>query len=93
MFAHALHGPGVRDGWTFEPAARVASGAKDKRVRPYLEWYSEINPVQVHQLFPGVDLNLGHDIVWSLGVGAGLTPEPPRLVIKSHLEFEFGRRD
>jgi hypothetical protein len=93
VFARALHGPGIRDGWTFEPAARVAYGAKSTRLRPYLEWYSEINPVQVHQLFPGVDLNLGHDIVWSLGVGTGLTSEPPRLVIKSHLEFEFGRRD
>jgi hypothetical protein len=62
-------------------------------VRPYLEWYSEIGTVQVHQLYPGVDLDLGHNIVWSLGVGTGLTSEPPRLVIKSHLEFEFGRRD
>jgi hypothetical protein len=93
VFARALHGPGVRDGWTFEPAARVAYGAKSAHLRPYLEWYGEINPVQVHQLFPGVDLDLGHNIVWSLGVGTGLTSEPPRLVIKSHLEFEFGRRD
>jgi len=93
VFARALHGAGIRDGWTFEPAARVAYGRKTARLRPYLEWYSEINPVQVHQLYPGVDLNLGHDIVWSLGVGTGLTSEPPRLVIKSHLEFEFGRRD
>jgi hypothetical protein len=58
-----------------------------------LEWYAEINPVQVHQLYPGVDLDLGHNIVWSLGIGAGLTSESPRLVIKSHLEFEFGRHD
>jgi hypothetical protein len=93
VFARALHGPGIRDGWTFEPAARVAHGAKSARLRPYLEWYSEINPVQVHQLYPGVDLDLGHNIVWSLGVGTGLTSEPPRLVIKSHVEFEFGRRD
>lgn len=93
VVARALHGPGVRDGWTFEPAARVAYGDKTARVRPYLEWYAEINPVQVHQLYPGVDLDLGHNIVWSLGVGAGLTSETPRLVIKSHLEFEFGRHD
>jgi hypothetical protein len=93
VFARTLHGPGVRNGWSFEPAARLAYGEKSVRVRPYLEWYAETSPVQVHQLYPGVDLDLGHNIVWSLGVGAGLTSEPPRLVIKSHLEFEFGRHD
>jgi len=93
VVARALHGPGVHDGWTFEPAARVAYGEKTARVRPYLEWYAEINPVEVHQIYPGVDLDLGHNIVWSLGVGAGLTSDSPRLVIKSHLEFEFGRHD
>lgn len=101
VFARALRGPGIRDGWSFEPAARAAYGEKSARVRPYLEWYSEFGAVdgflpavrQVQQIYPGVDLDLGHNVVWSLGIGAGLTPEPPRLVIKSHLEFEFGRRD
>jgi len=93
VVARALHGPGVHDGWTFEPAARLAYGEKTARLRPYLEWYAELNPTQVHQIYPGVDLDLGHNIVWSLGVGAGLTSDFPRLVIKSHLEFEFGRHD
>ena len=93
VFARALHGPGIRDGWTFEPAARIAYREKSARLRPYLEWYGETSPVQVHQIYPGVDLDLGHNIVWSLGVGPGLTSSPPRLVIKSHLEFEFGRQN
>lgn len=101
VFARALHGPGTRDGWTFEPAARFAYGEERARVRPYLEWYSEMGSVagflpasrQVHQIYPGVDLGLGHHVVWSLGVGAGLTPQEPRLVLKSHLEFAFGRHD
>jgi hypothetical protein len=100
VFARALHGPGTRDGWTFEPAARIAYGDSDKaRIRPYLEWYSEIGPVpaflpgheQVHQLYPGADFALAHNLVWSLGAGIGLTSQEPRLVIKSHIDFEFGR--
>ena len=46
---------------------------------------------QVHQLFPGVDIRLARHLIWSVGPGVGLTPAGPRLVIKSHLEFEFGR--
>jgi hypothetical protein len=49
--------------------------------------------MQVHQVYPGADIRLSKSLVWSVGVGVGLTPEEPRLVIKSHLEFEFGRRD
>jgi hypothetical protein len=101
VFARALHGPGTREGWQFEPAARVAWGeSATRRVVPYLEWYSEMGPVrhfssaseQVHQAFPGVDWRIMEHLVWSVGVGAGLTSQEPRLVLKSHLEFEFGRR-
>jgi hypothetical protein len=100
VFARALRGAGVRDGWSFEPAIRIAHGDSDsKRVVPYLEWYSEMGslpglapiPRQVHQLFPGVDLRLARHLVWSVAPGVGLTPMQPRLVFKSHLEFEFGR--
>jgi hypothetical protein len=100
VFARSLRGSNVGAGWHFEPAARVAYGDPEKaRFRPYLEWYSEIGYLpdlpsvgkQVHQVYPGVDIRLLKSVVWSVGVGAGLTPEEPRLVIKSHLEFEFGR--
>jgi hypothetical protein len=100
VFAKALRGENVSSGWHFEPAARVAYGDAEKaRFRPYLEWYSEIGYLpeipsvrkQVHQLFPGVDVRLAKNLVWSVGAGAGLSSEPPRLVFKSHLEFEFGR--
>ena len=102
VFARALRGANVGEGWHFEPAARVAYGDAEKaRLRPYLEWYSEIGylpdfpPVQkqVHQVYPGVDIRLSKSLIWSVGIGVGLTPEEPRLVIKSHLEFEFGRHD
>jgi hypothetical protein len=100
VFARALRGANVGAGWHFEPAARAAYGDAEKaRFRPYLEWYSEIGYLadfpsirkQVHQVYPGTDIRLSKRLVWSIGVGVGLTPQDPRLVIKSHIEFEFGR--
>jgi hypothetical protein len=100
VFARGLRGTGVSEGWTFEPAARVAYGDSDtQRFRPYLEWYSEMGSLpdlapasrQVHQIFAGVDVKLARHLTWSVAPGVGLTPTQPRLVFKSHLEFEFGR--
>lgn len=102
VFARGLRGTLVREGWSFEPAARLAYGDSEKRrFVPYLEWYSELGPIpdlssgsrQVHQIFPGVDIRLAPHLVWSVAPGLGVTPIQPRLVFKSHLEFEFGRRD
>ncbi len=89
----------VSEGWTLEPAARVAYGDEEKRLRPYLEWYSEFGTLpglesvgrQVHLIYPGVDIKVAKNLVWSVGIGAGLTSQEPRMVIKSHLEFTFGR--
>ena len=39
VFERALHGPGVRDGWNFEPAGRVAYDTEG-RFNPSLEYYS-----------------------------------------------------
>lgn len=102
VFARGLRGTAVGEGWSFEPAARVAYGDSDKlRFRPYLEWYSEMGSVpalspvskQVHQIFPGVDIRLARHLTWSVAPGVGLTAIEPRLVFKSHLEFEFGRHE
>jgi hypothetical protein len=99
VFERALHGPGVHDGWGFEPAARFAYEL-NKRFSPSLEYYSSDGPFpdllpveqQVHQLFPGGDLKLTKRLEWSFGVGAGLTSASPRLVYKSRFEFSFGRK-
>jgi len=102
VLARALRGENVGAGWHFESAARVAYGDAEKaRFRPYLEWYSEIGYLpdfpqvrkQVHQVYPGTDIRLAKNLVWSVGIGVGLTPVEPRLVIKSHLEFLFGRHE
>ena len=47
---------------------------------------------QVHQIYPGVDWRIVEHLVWSLGAGVGLTSQEPRLVLKSRIEFGFGRR-
>jgi hypothetical protein len=102
VFSRALHGIGTRDGWHFEPAARVAYGNNEtKRVVPSIEWYSELGslpqlaavPDQFHQLLPGLDLRIAEHLVWSVGIGFGLTSTEPQLVLKSRLEFSFGRRN
>jgi hypothetical protein len=102
VFARGLRGTPVSEGWSFEPAVRVAYGnSEKKKIVPYVEWYSEIGSLpdfapaarQVHQIFPGVDLKLAPHLIWSIAPGVGLTPTEPRLVFKSHLEFEFGRKE
>lgn len=97
VFERRLHGPGVREGWSFEPAGRIGFEAGG-RVRPSIEYYSVLGPLpdflprgeQVHQLFPGADIRLSERLVWSAGIGVGVTSAGPRLVYKSRFEFSFG---
>jgi hypothetical protein len=98
VFERAIHGPGTRDGWNFEPAARLGFKANN-RFTPSLEYYSETGPLptelpvreQVHQFLPGADVKLSDRVLWSFGVGVGATPAGNRLVYKSRFEIEFGR--
>jgi hypothetical protein len=61
-------------------------------------YYSTLSPLpglfprgeQVHQIFPGVDIQLSDRLLWSAGVGFGVTSTGPRLVYKSRFEFSFG---
>lgn len=100
VFERALHGPGTREGWIFEPAVR-AGWAVGKNIIPSVEYYSSLGSIpgflpisqQVHLFYPGVDLKLSNNILWSLGVGFAATPAGSQLVYKSRIEFEFGRKD
>ena len=99
VFERALHGPGTRGGWNFEPATRVAYELSE-RYSPSLEYYSEWGSLptllpareQIHQILPGGDLKLARNLSWSFGIGVGATPAGNRLVYKSRFEFEFGFR-
>jgi hypothetical protein len=98
VFERALHGPGTQAGWNFEPAARIAYEATE-RFSPSLEYYSELGSLfdflpldqQVHQILPGGDVKLAKNLLWSFGLGIGMTPAGERLVYKSRFEFTFGR--
>jgi hypothetical protein len=89
VFERALHGPGVRQGWIFEPAVRIGYEA-GKRVTPSLEYYGSTGSQQIHQFFPGADIKLGERVLWSAGVGIGATPNGNRLIYKSRIEISFG---
>jgi hypothetical protein len=92
VLERALHGPGVRQGWIFEPAVRVGYEA-GKRVMPSLEYYGSTGSRQIHQFFPGADIKLGERVLWSVGVGIGATPNGSRLIYKSRIEISFGGGD
>ncbi len=99
VFERALHGPGVHQGWNFEPAFRVGYELNE-RFTPSLEYYSANGPLpsflplkqQIHQIFPGGDLKLTKNFLLSFGIGIGLTPTGERLIYKSRLEYSFGRK-
>jgi hypothetical protein len=96
-FGRSLHGPDTDHGWGFGLAGRVAF-ERTKRFTPSLEYYGDWGPLptfepfvaQMHQLLPGGDIRLRKNIVWSLGVGVGITPATDRIVYKSRLEISFG---
>jgi hypothetical protein len=92
VFERALHGPGVRDGWIFEPAGRAGFEAS-RRITPSLEYYGSTGPMQIHQFFPGADIRISNKVLWSAGVGIGATSSGSRLIYKSRIEISFGGKD
>ncbi len=94
VFSHSLGSSSAKEGWVFEPAARIG-WKMGPALRPSLEYYGTWNlPMlrnSVHQILPGADLRLGKDLTWSFGLGWSNDPAN-RLVVKSRFEFEFGRK-
>jgi hypothetical protein len=98
-FERALHGPGIRSGWGFGLAGRAGYDS-GRRFTPSVEYYSDWGRVldvaplgqQVHQILPGGDIHLTKNLLWSGGIGIGVTSAGNRIVYKSRLEFSFGGR-
>jgi hypothetical protein len=96
-FGRSLHGPDTDRGWGFGLAARAGFETKG-RFTPSLEYYGDWGRLptfepfvaQMHQILPGGDIRLKKNIIWSLGVGFGVTPATDRIVFKSRLEVSFG---
>jgi hypothetical protein len=97
VIGKALRGPGAREGFDFEPGVRVAYSTSPK-VDLSLEYYGSTGPLdsplpraqQVHQFFPGADIQLNDAIVWNVGVGIGATDAGNTLVYKMRLGWLFG---
>jgi hypothetical protein len=87
---------GTEHEWEFEPSAVVAyrlSRVATARIEYHGALGEKAGPLaastQVHQIFPGVDLNLGEEMALGLSVGFGTTSAGNRLVFASRLEFEL----
>ena len=92
----ALRGSGAAEVWDFEPGARIGytlSPMLDLSV----EYYGSTGPLnaplrateQVHQFYPGADIQLSDAIVWNVGVGFGATNAGNTRVYKMRLGWLF----
>ena len=96
VFERALHGPGTRRGWNFEPAALLRW--KRPVFSPSLEYYGEVESInvapraqpEVHQLFVGGDWQATPKFLINLGLGFDLTGSGPGIVLKSRFEWHWG---
>jgi len=98
VFERALHGPGTRRGWNFEPALLLRW--KRKSFSPSLEYYGAIESVnvppraqpEVHQLFAGGDWDVRPGFGINLGCGFDLGSRGPGIVLKSRFQWDWGSR-
>jgi hypothetical protein len=96
-----LHGPGVRDGYSFAPGLKVSYDFT-RVISAGIEYYADYGPIgsvvpandQQQQIFAVADLNVSP--VWeiNIGVGRGVTRSTDHLLFKAILgrRFDFGRR-
>jgi hypothetical protein len=97
VFERALHGPGTRRGWNFEPALLLRW--KRPAFSPSVEYYGEVESInvspraqpQVHQLFLGGDWQASPGFSINLGTGFDLGPNGPGVVLKSRFEWHWGK--
>ncbi|HEV8122672.1 MAG TPA: hypothetical protein VGP80_00340 [Gemmatimonadales bacterium] len=92
-FGRDLNGPEADAGWEFEPSGRIGVDVSE-RITLVMEYFGGLGHLwglspardQVHQFYPGVELRLGDDITWNMGVGIGATSVGNTLVFKSQFE-------
>lgn len=98
VFERALHGPGTRHGWNFEPAMLLRW--KRRVFSPSLEYYGEIESLnvypraqpEVHQLYLGGDWHVSEMFSVNLGTGFDLGARGPGWVFKSRFEWDWRSR-
>lgn len=85
VFERALHGPGTRDGWSFEPALLVRR--KRPVFSPSLEYYGKL----VNQIYAGGDWEVRPGFAINLGAGFDIGERGPGVVLKSRFEWHWGK--
>lgn len=96
VIGRALRGPAAAEMWDFEPGARFGLPVSP-RLDLSLEYYGSTGAIdralprdeQVHQLYPGVDIQLTDAVIWNLGVGLGTTSAGNTRVYKMRLGWLF----
>ena len=98
----SFHGPSVKQGVTFQPAAALTYDFT-KKVTAGLEYYGVYGDIrgfadlhdQQQQFFPVVDLNLSPKWEINFGVGIGPTASTDRWIVKAIVgrRFTWGHRD
>ena len=98
VVGRALRGPDTKDGFDFEPGAKLAYFLRGRdRLNIGIEYYGATGPItgfhpveeQVHILFPGADIYFNSNVMLNVGVGFGLTQAGERLIFKSRLGYRF----
>ena len=95
VLERAMHGPGTRHGWNFEPALLLRW--KRHGFSPSLEYYGEIESInaspraqpELHQLFAGGDWELKPGFSVNLGTGFDLGSNGPGIILKSRFEWDW----
>jgi hypothetical protein len=92
----SLHGPGVRDGYTFAPAVKIGYDITPV-VSAGIEYYADYGPLtniapiheQQQQLFVVTDLNVSPQWEINFGIGIGATASTDHLIAKLILGRRF----
>lgn len=99
VFERALHGPGTRRGWNFEPALLIRW--KRRTFSPSIEYYGEVESLnvppraqpEVHQIFLGGDWDAKPGLTVNLGCGFDVGSRGPGIVLKSRFEWDWDLRN
>jgi hypothetical protein len=95
VFERALHGPGTRHGWNFEPELLLR--LKHPVFSPSVEYYGGVESInvhpraqpEVHQLFLGGDWRVTPIFSVNLGLGFDVGARGPGIVLKTRFEWDW----
>ena len=95
-FDRSLHGQSVNQGFVFSPNVKFSYDFT-KKITGGFEYYGSVGPatqflpapLQQHQIFPAIDLNLSPKWEVNFGLGVGVTRSTDHLIAKMILGYRF----